>query len=628
LGVPIRIGGGGGQGGVTIAYDRPIKPNRTVQIKVNQQPFTPLFWGAGGNGIVFERDGDGTTIHQLASPGGSGVVVIRELLPLEEGPATIVGGTTADGIQTVVFNSNNDLEVTAAGYIDATLVGGGGGGGSGAGGGGGGGGVVRQRISVPVGMIPVQVGSGGAAGTSGGAGADGTSSRIEDTIASGGGGGGGASSRDGKPGGSGGGGAGGDGLSGAGGLLEGNQGGLGGGYDNVQWGGGGGGASEPGESAARTIGNALGANYEVSTLPYVVDYEVGEVTYSSNTSNFGLQRKPFESGEAAVQVIVRDSATGNRGAFVGLRSTGSPTNRENGYYFRSKALGVHTAGIHLNGALTTNKLTTISPSAPAGVIYPMQFYAGASIQEGWSPYGSGSASDSTHDLKDNGSVHLGVIHFSGASGVIAFREMMIFRTKFLSVSGLPAGWSARVKDAGAVTISSATESGGVAKIDLFQVGAGSANEPVPTAGWFSVEVVDGSSVVQRTSFGAYYPGDELVYTGTAIEYDVDADGAPIRGMLVYEDWKDTRPGPYTGSGGDGRLIGGTRYGAGGGGGSEQNGGPAGVGGLGGGGNGSFASGTPGGNGTTNTGAGGGGSRATTDAGGNGGSGVVIVQVPV
>jgi len=160
------------------------------------------------------------------------------------------------------------------------------------------------------------------------------------------------------------------------------------------------------------------------------------------------------------------------------------------------------------------------------------------------------------------------------------------------------------------------------------VGAGSAIEQVPTEGWPTLEVIDTSSVVQRTLFGNFYPGAELTYTGAAIEFDLDANGLPIAGIVVYENWKGTRPGPYTGSGGDGRLIGGTRYGAGGGGGSEQDGGPAGVGGLGGGGNGSFASGTPGGNGTTNTGGGGGGSRATTDAGGNGGSGVVIVQVPV
>jgi hypothetical protein len=633
--VYVEIGGGGGSGGWATRLDQPLKPGRRFKIVTGGiSPFGKL---NGGGGDGYHRVVD--DINRPASPGGMGMVVIREDIEIDEPWAELTGGTVSGGWRYQVYTSSGTVAASAPGKVEALLVGGGGGGGSGAGGGGGAGGVAVREVVVADGT-PVAVGTGGSGGAGGAAGQSGGESSVSLVRVLGGGGGGGANSKAGLSGASGGGGAGDDGSPGGFVASIGNSGGQGAGaVGGIDWGGGGGGAGTPGLDGADAAGRGFDLDYrvQVSSGALRTDPDVPEVTTVNGGANFGLGLDFYQSGEAAVQVVGRQVVSTTSYFSIGIKhARTSSLGFANGYYFRPKIWGIHPAGIFRDSGATSGNLATATSAPNQALRYPIQFYVGAGVQEGWSPYGSAQAADTTYDGRTNGEVILFALN--GTTTLrLGFSDLMVFRTKNLLIQGAPSGWSARVKNAAGSVVSTGSESGGLIVVDLFQVGASAANEVVPVAGWPTLELLDGSSVVQASiTGGGIFPGALLTYTGSALAYDLNADGDPITGLEHYDNFLGVRPLPSVGNGGRGKeapdfsAFGGSpagTFGGGGGAGGSIQIVPEPAGGAGGGGAGSTNPAVAGANGVANTGGGGGGSGTTAQPGGNGGSGIVILRVP-
>jgi len=97
-----------------------------------------------------------------------------------------------------------------------------------------------------------------------------------------------------------------------------------------------------------------------------------------------------------------------------------------------------------------------------------------------------------------------------------FDDLVIARGTTIEVSGLSAGYKAKLYDPSDTLIAEATESGGTATIDI-------ASEPYPIVG--RIKITDGSDVVLFTSalYDDLFGGDEFLFasTGTVLKASTD-----------------------------------------------------------------------------------------------------------
>jgi len=235
--------------------------------------------GGGGSG---QRDN--TNYTGVGGSGGSGIVVVRYLISTPN-LASATGGvetqyelTPGKWYKVHTFNSNGNLEISQAGFLQYLVVAGGGGGGAEGGGGGGAGGLLTGFLDASTGTYSITVGPGGTgASSSTTAGTTGTNSSFHTFVAIGGGGGtsrsGGGSS---TLGGSGAGGAGGSTRTtgAAGTLTQGNSGGTG--FDSTtnSAGGGGGGSSTPGMNGGYQL-SGRGGDGTLSLISGTAKYYAG-----------------------------------------------------------------------------------------------------------------------------------------------------------------------------------------------------------------------------------------------------------------------------------------------------------------------------------------------------------------
>lgn len=145
----------------------------------------------------------------------------------------------------------------------------------------------------------------------------------------------------------------------------------------------------------------------------------------------------------------------------------------------------------------------------------LELYVADDVQEVW------LEGDHTHRLTSN--VHNGVagtagfINADAGTGTYGGDDFLWCRSKSITVTGLPAGYKAKVRNGGDSVVAQATESDGTATIscsrydEATSAGTG-ATERCPLAGWPTLQITDGddNEVATYTATGVY-PGDAYAY---------------------------------------------------------------------------------------------------------------------
>jgi hypothetical protein len=542
-----QLGGGGGGGGVLVLQELQLQRGHEFHVTVGQGQKFEAEWGRGGD---------------FAQAGGRGIVVVRALSGICAA-AELSGGDEERelaGTTYHVFRSSGEIESEWGGCATVLAIGGGGGGASRGGGGGAGAVLLAHQVQIDPGTTLVAVGQGGAGGQGGVDGQSGGISYLGDQVEAPGGGGGAGlfelgPAADGASGGGGhaDGGEGGQAL-----LLRGHPGGDGYGYSpaaggaEVEWAGGGGGAGGLGEDGAQyeRLSDPLRDNFEGGTRFYEDETEPGLIFGERSGTTLDLVHKTLTPGDVAVQVYMR-STTGTRTTGLVVRSPGGDSTNLNGYYLRPINWGTHQPGIWLNANSGAGQLVSWA-SAPRDVTFPIQFYAAAGVQEGWTPYGSGAAANTTHDGRTDGRVGFWGNEPGGATGEVRHFDYLVFRTKYLTVTGLSAGDYVQVRNVAGQVVGQATASGGTALVDLFRYG-GAASEPVPASGWTTLQVRNSGGSLVAELKDTIYPGGQWELDGSEL-LPGGANEAETYGLLYRDRFDGASPGPEQGHAGDGDEV--------------------------------------------------------------------------
>lgn len=626
------VTGGGGSGGVLTVEEITIQPAQAIPIRVGL--------GAGGD----PGGNAGVGGASIGGPGLGGMVAIRVNTAAADTPAVLSGGVEIvdGGYRYHIFTSSGTIVVSTPGSAEVLVVGGGAGGGSDCGSGGGGGDVRISTVNFVAPSEAVTVGAGGAAGVAGAAGANGGDSSVGTlSVAFGGGAGAGEGTAAGNRA-TGGGGHGVEGDPGVGSPLRGYPGGDGGGFDLSAGGssaaaGGGGGAGGPGDVGAEleTQGLELAADWDASTSFQIdVALQVGDETSSNSRA---LLSKNVSRGEMFTQVRVK---LGHNSANAG------PAARASHPSGVDAAPDGHWCWVNKgNNRFGLDGAFTAGGGIALGVWYTLQLYVADSLQQAHLDNAGFEvrldSTDATYDGQNTRSAGMRSIGGSAGVGRRRFDDFMCFRTKYITVGGIPTGGKAQVLNSDDVLVAEADESSGEAIVDCSRFGDGATgvDEPVPLSGWQTLRVLNAAlEVVAELSTTGIFPGGEFDVSGAALEIRIDSSGAepvPIDGLIEQELFTRLTPGPDNGDGGVGReidvawLVAAAGddgvFGGGGGGGAELF--VSGQGGDGGGGDGSVDTASPTA-GTDETGGGGGGSGDVATAGAAGGDGIVVLRTVI
>ncbi len=225
-----------------------------------------------------------------------------------------------------------------------------------------------------------------------------------------------------------------------------------------------------------------------------------------------------DTGAAALEWFAQVSVRWSHWVFnSGLGFADYNAGSENGYLIRLED-GQNRIRLErwVNGSSTLIKsLNGVSMSTDTW--YPdFQFYIKDSAQE---CYFKGDAASGT--VSDTDSTHDGVLKLpylrsmAGAPNTGDFDDAIICLTKSLVVTGLSAGWKAKILNASATVVAEAVESGGVATIDASLFGG--ATERVAPGGWPVLSVTDAADLELKrwdsanAGFVGVYPGNQYAY---------------------------------------------------------------------------------------------------------------------
>lgn len=212
--------------------------------------------------------------------------------------------------------------------------------------------------------------------------------------------------------------------------------------------------------------------------------------------------------ENFLQTIWRSQAIATTGPIMAIFTSAART----GYSIAANntliALQEWTAGTPAN-------ISTPALAHSNDTDYQAQLYSTDNLQQAFA-VGDAAATQTASgtDASQNGAAKIPYLiratPTNNASSAI-FDDFLWMKSKNIVVTGMSAGYKAKVVNSGASIVATATESGGTATIDCSRFG--SATEFVPFAGWPKLRITDGSDVtIEEYTATAVYPGDEYTYT--------------------------------------------------------------------------------------------------------------------
>lgn len=245
---------------------------------------------------------------------------------------------------------------------------------------------------------------------------------------------------------------------------------------------------------------------------------VGQWTITSNrgrnaeTGAKYLENNVVAAGKGFAQAILRATPAGATwpNPALGLRWSGTSTADARGYFVQLVgSTSPQTVRILKLVDAVATVLDSDNATVPDDTDVLVQLYVADGVQQAHALGFSMNSADTAYD----GLARALVIRNGGTSGtpVSLVDDVLWFRDKLLLVSGLEAGYKAKVLNAGASVVAQATESAGLASVDLSRFGG--CTEEVPVAGWPTLVVTDGSDVeLARYEESGIYPGLEAAYS--------------------------------------------------------------------------------------------------------------------
>lgn len=293
-----------------------------------------------------------------------------------------------------------------------------------------------------------------------------------------------------------------------------------------------------------TRGPGAGGWVERGTTNFQLVADTLRMTGGAGTPLSVCENADVSSGEMFVQARATMSSSGGAMAEVLARyawGAGSP----DGYSIRPTVTGWDLRKV-VAGVETS--LDTAAEVLVGGTLYPCQLYVADGVQEA---SGNGqllNAADTAHDGQD---ARAAGVKFNRSSGTptCTWDDFYVFTGKHLTVSGLPTGWKAKVKNGGGSVVAQATESSGTALVDLSIFGG--CTEVVPAAGWPTLQITDGADVEQAVLTGvALYPGMETGYNDDLGTFGLLLDEGPsyrvsLQRPAPFLDWDKLPEGPGT-----------------------------------------------------------------------------------
>jgi hypothetical protein len=215
-----------------------------------------------------------------------------------------------------------------------------------------------------------------------------------------------------------------------------------------------------GESDSGTVGT----NWVEHRTPSWWDVFNGWLRARSNSAqrNRIAEYDALDMGEMFVEVYIDCpvDVAGVEFQEVILRFDGTTLATIDGYGFRLGDNGTLRIVKYVqdSGATLAN-----SPGDP-GRDTKVQLYVADGVQEGWANGQSVSAADTAHDAANARDLGFRADTSSGFTNSHRYKELRVFTKKTIVMTGLPAGFKAKVLDSGDTVIAEATESGGTATI--------------------------------------------------------------------------------------------------------------------------------------------------------------------
>ena len=245
---------------------------------------------------------------------------------------------------------------------------------------------------------------------------------------------------------------------------------------------------------------------------------VGQWTITSGRArNAETGTKLLENNAAAVgkafgQAVLRGAGSSYPNPGLFLRWSGTTEATQQGYLLQLVGTTVpQLVRISRVVNLTFTTVDSENATVPSDTDIPVQLYVADGVQEG---YALGFSLSGT-DTQDDGQNARGLaIRNGGVLGapVTNVDDVLWFRDKMLRVSGLPAGYQAKVLDQVGNVVAEATEVAGTATVDLSRFGG--CTQLVPVAGFDRLVVVDAGDVQRARYAGGVYPGLEAAYSVT------------------------------------------------------------------------------------------------------------------
>lgn len=235
-----------------------------------------------------------------------------------------------------------------------------------------------------------------------------------------------------------------------------------------------------------------------------------------NVAAFGLhyiRNTAVDREEMLVQGKVQSVFEGGSGLAARFRRVG--VGDRNGYLLRADA---DFPGAYKLEKLVADVVTVLDTEADAtlpGTTRTMQLYVRDGVQEAFANGLSMNAADATFDaVTGSAGFHY---EMDSSATRMDFDDALVFPTKYATVTGLPAGWKAKVVNAAAAVVASAVAVAGTAQVDCSRFGG--CTEFVPFDGWQALIVTDAADVEQARlqAVGVDVP----VYPGVSVAYSVD-----------------------------------------------------------------------------------------------------------
>jgi hypothetical protein len=267
---------------------------------------------------------------------------------------------------------------------------------------------------------------------------------------------------------------------------------------------------------SRSVGTTIGGGWVEVNKDWTIDDDAGNKRVRTDdadgTDHATLQWQTQNVDDCFMQSQMAVSPNGVHGMLLRWKGALATSDR-NGYIFALRRL---QANLGLD-EYTANVSTPQTPTAAtiSGNLTHAQAYAADGVQEMWYENGdvTHAAADTAHDGNNTDRyIGLNAATVTVNNQILIADNVIVCESKNIAVTGLLPGYKAKVINASASVVASATESSGTATVDCSryteeQVAGTGATEVVPLGGWPTLRITNSSDVAVATYTGSVYPGD-------------------------------------------------------------------------------------------------------------------------